>query len=71
MTTLSNSDKLTIVDQKIKNIEYQKYGWEIDLQLANAVSSPDADDIASISAKLSDVEAKLSILNAEKATLEE
>lgn len=71
MTTLSNSDKLTIVDQKIKNIEYQKYSWEIDLQLANAVASPDADDISSISSKLSDVEAKLSILNAEKATLEE
>lgn len=71
MTTLSNSDKLTIVEQKIKNIDYQKYGLEIDLQLANAVASPDAEDILSINSKLTDIESKLSILNAEKATLEE
>lgn len=68
---LSNSDKLAIVDQKIKNLAYQKYGIELDLQLENAVSEPDAENLAAINVRLSDVNAKLDVLNTEKASLEE
>ena len=68
---LSNSDKLVIVEQKIKNLAYQKYGIELDLQLENATSVPDAENIASINTRLADTNAKLDVLNAEKASLEE
>jgi hypothetical protein len=68
---LSNSDKIVIVEQKIKNLAYQKYGIELDLQLENAVASPDEENLASINARLADANAKLDILNAEKASLEE
>lgn len=68
---LSNSDKLVIVDQKIKNLAYQKYGIELDLQLENATSVPDAENIASINTRLADTNAKLDVLNSEKASLEE
>lgn len=68
---LSNSDKIVIVDQKIKNLAYQKYGIELDLQLENAVANPDEENLASINTRLADANAKLDILNAEKASLEE
>jgi hypothetical protein len=68
---LTNSDKIVIVEQKIKNLSYQKYGIELDLQLENAVSSPDEENLASINARLADTNAKLDVLNTEKASLEE
>ncbi len=68
---LTNSDKIVIVEQKIKNLAYQKYGIELDLQLENAVSSPDEENLASINARLADTNAKLDVLNTEKASLEE
>ncbi|NDF29523.1 MAG: hypothetical protein EB150_04840 [Nitrososphaeria archaeon] len=71
MSTLTNSDKISIVEQKIKNLEYQQYSSTLDLQLENAAASPDQDNIDSINAKLSDIAAKLNILNAEKNNLTE
>jgi hypothetical protein len=68
---LSNSDKLVIVEQKIKNLEYQKYGIELDLQLENATSVPDQENLDSINTRLADANAKLDVLNAEKASLGE
>ena len=68
---LSNSDKLVIVEQKIKNLEYQKYGIELDLQLENATSVPDQENLVSINTRLADANAKLDVLNAEKASLGE
>ena len=68
---LSNSDKLVIVEQKIKNLEYQKYGIELDLQLENATSVPDQENLDSINTRLADANAKLDVLNTEKASLGE
>jgi hypothetical protein len=68
---LSNSDKLVIVEQKIKNLAYQKYGIELDLQLENAAATPDEENLASINSRLADTNAKLDVLNTEKASLEE
>ena len=47
-TTLSNEEKLNIVNQHIKSVDYTIYGYELDLIQANAVSSPDAAQIAAI-----------------------
>jgi hypothetical protein len=71
MTVLSNADKLTIVDQKVKNIEYQRYSFDLDLQLENSVASPEEENVSMINNKIADLDAKLGILNAEKARLEE
>ena len=71
MTTLSNDDKLVIVDQKIKNLEYQKYSIQLDLQLENAVASPNASTVSNLNGNLTDLNAKIAILETEKASLEE
>lgn len=68
--TISNSDKLTIIEGKIKSSEYSLYSVEIDLQLENANTEKDQEAIDVLNTRISDINAKLSILNTEKAKLE-
>lgn len=70
MTTLSNSDKIAVIDQKIKSIEYQKYSLEIDISLENQVESPSQISLDSLQQSLDDINAKLSFLESEKALLQ-
>lgn len=71
MTTLNNEEKLTIVSQHIKNVEYNKYNLELSLIEENSVSSPDSEAIASLNSQMAEVNAKLSALEAEKSALTE
>jgi hypothetical protein len=71
MTTLSNEEKLTIVNQHIKNVEYSKYNLELSLIEENSVASPDSDAIASLNSQMLEVTAKLAALEAEKSALTE
>jgi len=65
MTTLTNEDKVTIINQHKRNIEYTRYGHEVSLIAENAVSSPDQNTISSINDQISDLDSKLSALDAE------
>lgn len=69
MTTLSNEDKIAIINQHKRNIEYSKYGYEVSLIAENAVSSPDQSAIDSINDQISDLNSKLAALDAEIASL--
>jgi len=71
MTTLSNEEKLTIVNQHIKNVEYSKYNLELSLIEENSVSSPDSEAIASLNDQMAEVTAKLTALESEKSALTE
>ena len=51
-TTLSNEEKINIVNQHIKSVDYSIYGYELDLIQANAISSPDAAQIAAINSRI-------------------
>jgi hypothetical protein len=68
-TTLTNEDKLNIVNQHIKSIDYSIYGHELDLIQANAVSSPDAGQISAINARITESNAKKAVLVIEKNSL--
>lgn len=68
-STLSNEEKLNIVNQHIKSIDYIIYGYELDLIQANAVSSPDAAQIAAINSRVSEANAKKTALFLEKDSL--
>jgi predicted amino acid dehydrogenase len=52
-TSLTNEEKLSIVNQHIRSVDYSLYGYELDLIQANAVSSPDAGQISAINARIS------------------
>ena len=68
-TSLSNEEKINIVNQHIKSVDYSIYGYELDLIQANAVSSPDAAQIAAINSRISEANTKKTALVLEKDSL--
>ena len=70
-TTLSNEDKLSLVGQHIKSIDFQIYSIELDLIEANALTQKDTDNIASLNARLEPLQAKRTALIAEQDSLTE
>jgi hypothetical protein len=68
-TTLTNEEKLSIVNQHIKSVDYSLYGHQLDLMQANAVSSPDAGQITAINARIAEANAVKAALVTEKNSL--
>lgn len=69
MTTISKEDKIAIIDQHKKNIEYNKYNLEVSLIEENAVSAPNQEAISSLNDQIDDLNNKISALDAEIASL--
>lgn len=69
MTTLNNEDKISIINQHKRNIEYAKYGYQVSLIAENAVSNPNQETIDSINEQIADANSKLAALDAEIALL--
>jgi len=68
-TTLTNEEKIGIIDLHLKSIDYSLYGLELDLAEANAVSNPDADLVSNITTRKTAATAKRNVLIAEKEIL--
>jgi len=68
---LTNEEKLGIIDQHIKSVNYALYGLELDLLELNATASPDAGQIANINSRISAANAKKSALAEERNSLAE
>ena len=69
MTMLTNEDKISIINQHKRNIEYSKYNLQVSLIEENAVTSPDQDAIDSLNDKIVEVNKKITALDAEIASL--
>ena len=69
MTTLSNEDKIAIINQHKRSVEYSKYGVELSILEENAITSPNAQTITSLNNELSDLNSKIAALDAEIAAL--
>ena len=70
MTTLTNEEKLAIVNQHLKSVDYALYSLSLDLLEAQAATSPDVEQVASINSKITEANAKRTALNAEKNSLD-
>jgi hypothetical protein len=70
MTLLTNADKLNIVDQHIKSIDYQAYNLKLDLIEANAESPVNSDSVSTLNTRMNALTAKRTALESEAATLE-
>jgi hypothetical protein len=70
-TLLTNADKLSVVNQHIKSIDFQLYNLELDLLEANAETTPNADNISSLNGRVTSLNAKRAVLAAEALELEE
>jgi hypothetical protein len=66
---LTNEEKLGIVEQHIKSIDYGIYGIQLDLIEINATSAPDASQITNLNTRLTALNAKRVALVTEKNSL--
>ena len=62
---LSAEEKITIVEQHIKNVAYSQYNIQVSLIEANATTEKNAESIASLNSQLSDYNKQISALQAE------
>lgn len=69
MTTLSNEEKIAIVNQHKRTVEYSKYGVELSIMEENAVDSPNQSIVDSLNDQLADLNSKLAVLDAEITAL--
>lgn len=65
MATLTKDDKLQILNSKKRNIEYSKYGFELDIIQENAKKSPNAEEATRLEDLVKDLDKQLTALNAE------
>ena len=68
---LTNEEKVTIVTQHIKNVDYAIYNLELSMVEENSVASTDAAKITSLTAQLNDTEAQKAALELELGKLSE
>jgi len=68
---LTNEEKIGIVNQHIKTLNYNKYNLNLTILELNAVSSPNQATINEIVLQISDLDDKISVLETEKTTLEQ
>lgn len=66
---LTNEEKLNIVNQHLKVVDYAIYGYQLDLLEAEAVATPDASFIASLNERISNATLKRTALVEEKNSL--
>jgi hypothetical protein len=71
MTTLSNEEKLGIAQQHKRNLAYNKYNLELTLLEENAVTSPDTETVNSLTSQISELDKKITAIEAEIASLTE
>jgi hypothetical protein len=71
MTLLTNEDKLNIVNQHMKSIDFQMYNLQLDLIEANAESPVNSESVSTITGRISVLNAKRTALQSEAALLEE
>jgi hypothetical protein len=70
MTLLTNEDKLNIVNQHIKSIDFQSYNLQLDLIEANAESPVNSESVSTITGRINGLNAKRTALESEAETLE-
>lgn len=69
-TMLSNEEKINMINQHIRSLEFSKYNADLDLIEANAVSAS-AEILSEINDRKSIISAKIAALETEKASLTE
>lgn len=65
MTTLSNEDKISIIIQHKRNVEYSKYNAQLSLIEENAVTSPNQETIKTFNDQIIEFDKKIAALDKE------
>ena len=62
---LSKEEKISIINQHIKTLKYNKYDYQISIKEEEAVETPATSRIDSLNSKIAEVDAKVVALSAE------
>jgi cob(I)alamin adenosyltransferase len=71
MTLLTNADKLNIVNQHMKSIDFQVYNLQLDLIESNAESPVNSETVSTLTGRINVLNAKRTALELEGEPLEE
>lgn len=66
---LTNEEKLSIVNQHIKSVDYNIYGLQLDLMESQAIDTPDPVQVASVNGRIASANARRSALVIERDSL--
>ena len=66
---LSKEEKISIINQHIKTLKYNKYDYQISIKEEEAVATPSTSKVDSLNEKITEVDAKVAALSAEIAAL--
>ena len=67
MTTLTNADKVQVINSRLKNLLYAKYNLDVDKIVENAKSTPTESVIEKYNDSISEINLQISALTAELA----
>lgn len=66
---LTTEEKITIVEQHLKNVAYAEYNAVLSLAEAQAVATPNTENVASLTKQLADAVAQKQVLQDELESL--
>jgi hypothetical protein len=66
---LTNEEKLSIVNQHIKSIDFSIYGLELDLMESQALDTPDPIQVSSTSGRIASANSRRAVLVEERDSL--
>jgi hypothetical protein len=65
MTTLTNADKVNIINSKMKNLVYTKYNLDLDIIIENAKVTPSAASVSALNSSIAEIVNQISKLQIE------
>jgi hypothetical protein len=66
---LTAEEKTTVIEQHLKNVAYAEYNATLSLAEAQAVASPNTENVASLTEHIADLAAQKQVLVTELASL--
>jgi peptidoglycan hydrolase CwlO-like protein len=68
---LTNAEKISIIDQHLKNLEYNRYNLQVSILELTSETNPKQESITDIQAQIDSIVAQQTALSAEIASLTE
>ena len=65
MTTLTNADKVNIINSKMKNLVYTKYNLDLDIIIENAKVTPSAASVSALNSSIAEITTQIAALQTE------
>jgi hypothetical protein len=65
MTTLTNADRVNIINSKMKNLVYTKYNLDLDIIIENAKVTPSAASVSALNSSIAEIVNQISVLQSE------